>query len=342
MLETLHVTANNLLSPAILFFVLGALAVFLKSDLNIPREVTSGLALYLMLSIGFRGGYELGHAGLTPEALGAGLGGVALGLTLPAVAFLILTRVGRLDPVNAGAIAAHYGSISAVTFVTGQTFLTHLGTPYQGFMVAVMALMEAPGIVSGILLARVFGKEQGNGNGNGNDHGNGHENGKGALGALVREAVFGGSVLVLMGSFAVGLLSGEKGMELLKPFVSDLFPGALALFLLDMGLSAARRLGDFMRLGGFLAGFGLTMPLIGGTLGVVAASLAGLGVGDATLMAALAASGSYIAAPAAVRLALPQANPSLSITLSLGVTFPFNILVGIPLYYTIAAALIGS
>lgn len=329
MLDTLYVTASNLLSPAILFFVLGALAILVKSDLTIPREVTSGLALYLMMAIGFRGGFELAHAGLTVQALGAGISAIVLGLTLPVVAFFILTRLGRLDPVNAGAIAAHYGSISAVTFVTASSFLSHVGIPYQGFMVAVMALMEAPGIISGILLARAFSSRQENGPGNG------------SLGALIREAVFGGSVMVLLGSFGVGILSGEKGMDSLKPFVLDLFPGVLALFLLDMGLTAARRLGDFLRLGRFLVCFGLTMPLIGGTLGVLVARLAGLDVGDATLMGVLAASGSYIAAPAAVRLALPQANPSLSITLSLGITFPFNILIGIPIYYTMAHALIG-
>lgn len=327
MSETLSVTASNLLSPPILFFVLGALAILVKSDLNITREVTSGLALYLMMAIGLRGGFELAHAGLTAEALGASISAVVLGVVLPVVAFIILTWFGRIDPVNAGAIAAHYGSISAVTFVTAQGFLAHIGTPPQGFMVAVMALMEAPGIVSGILLARSFAPRQ---------------NGNGSLAALLREVVFGGSVMVLLGSFAIGLITGEKGMASLKPFVVDLYQGALSLFLLDMGLTAARRLGDFLRLGRFLACFGLIMPLIGGTLGILVAHLAGLGVPEATLMGVLAASGSYIAAPAAVRLALPGANPSLSITLSLGVTFPFNILVGIPLYYTIARALIGT
>jgi hypothetical protein len=213
--------------------------------------------------------------------------------------------------------------------VTTQSFLSYLGIPSQGFMVAVMALMEAPGIISGILLARRFAPRQENGND------------EASMGTLIREAVFGASVMVLLGSFVIGSLSGEKGMETLKPFVLDLFPGALALFLLDMGLTAARRLGDFLRLGRFLVFFGIIMPLLGGTLGILAARIAGLSVADATLMGALAASGSYIAAPAAVRLALPRANPSLSITLSLGITFPFNILVGIPIYYAMAHALIS-
>lgn len=331
MLEALSLTASNLLSPAILFFVLGALGALLKSDLAVPREVTAGLALYLMMAIGFRGGVELAHAGLSPRVAGAALSAVALGLAVPSIAYFILTRLGRLDPVNAGAIAAHYGSISAVTFVTANSFLSHLGVPYGGYMVALTALMEAPGIIVGIVLARTFSRRQEDGNGNGNE----------SIGQLVREALFGGSVLLLIGSFGIGAATGATGMSLLKPFVVDLFPGALTLFLLDMGLTAARRLGEFLRLGRFLAGFGVTMPVIGGSLGVLAGRLVGLNAGDATLLAVLAASASYIAAPAAVRLALPQANPSLSITLALGVTFPFNILLGIPLYYTLAQVWIG-
>lgn len=334
MLEALPLAASNLLSPVILFFALGALAALVKSDLAVPREVTAGLALYLMLAVGFKGGVELAHAGPGTQVLAAAGAGIALGLVLPAIAFVILTRAGRLDPVNAGAIAAHYGSISAVTFVTATSFLTHLAIPFQGFMAAVMALMEAPGIISGISLARAFGGAAARAE----DEGEGH----GGMGALLREAVTGGSVLLLLGSFAIGAVTGDKGMAMLRPFVVDLFPGALALFLLDMGLTAARRLSEFLRLGTFLALFGLCMPLLGGSLGVLAARLAGLGAGDATLLAALAASGSYIAAPAAVRLALPAANPSLSITLVLGITFPFNILIGIPLYYALAQRLTGS
>lgn len=332
-MEALPATATNLLSPMVLFFILGAVAALVRSDLAVPREVTASLALYLMMAVGFRGGAELAHGGLSGAAIGAALAAVALGVLLPCIAYAILTGVGRLDPVNAGAIAAHYGSISAVTFVTATSFLTSLGVPYHGFMVAVMALMEAPGIFTGILLARSGMARRG-----GEHAPNG---GPGSLRAVVRETLFGSSILLLLGSFAVGAVTGDKGMAMLKPFVLDMFPGALSLFLLDMGLTAARRLHEFLHLGRFLTAFGVVMPVLGGTLGVVAARLTGLGVGEATLMATLAASASYIVAPAAVRMALPEANPSLSITLSLGVTFPFNVLAGIPLYYMLAQALVG-
>lgn len=331
MLAALSLLVSNLLSPMVLFFALGAVAVLVKSDLTVPREVTTGLALYLMMAIGFHGGAELSRAGLSPQVIGTVLTGAALGLVLAVVAFLILTRLGRLDPVNAGAIAAHYGSISAVTFATAISFLSRLGVPYQGHMVAVMALMEVPGVITGILLARAYAPA-------------GEEltvSGNGSLGSVLKEALLGGTVVLLLGSFAIGAITGEKGMGLLKPFVVDLFPGALSLFLLDMGLTAARRLDEFFRLGKFLTGFAIVMPLIGGILGLLASRLIGLSIGDATLLAVLAASASYIAAPAAARLALPRANPSLSITLALGVTFPFNILIGIPLYYTLARVGIG-
>lgn len=332
MLNVPALMAENLVSPPVLFFLLGTTAVLLKSDLSFPRELSSALALYLMMAIGFRGGAELAHAGLSEQVVETALAALILGLLLPGIAFLILTRLGRLDPVNAGAIAAHYGSISAVTFITTTNFLTFLGVGYESYLVAMMALMEAPGIVSGILLARVFSARQGHA----------ATNRTVFLRSLVREALFGGSVIVLLGSFAIGMLTGKEGTELLKPFVHDLFPGALALFLLDMGLTAARRLGDFIRLGRFLLGFGVVMPIIGGSLGVLAGRLVGLSPGGATLLAVLAASASYIAAPAAVRLALPGANPSLSITLALGVTFPFNVLAGIPIYYTLARLLLQA
>ncbi len=332
MLDLIGQTASNVLSPAILFFILGLLAGLAQSDLSIPREATGVLALYLMLAIGFRGGVELAHAGFSWQMAAAAGCGVALGLVIPLVAFAILTTVGRLDPTNAGAIAAHYGSISAVTFVTTIEFLNQAGAPFEGFMVAVMALMETPGIIVGILLAKVYRQRGSSGVPvNGND-----------LRRLAREALFGGSVVLLLGSFAIGALTGEKGMAKVSPFVVDLFPGALAVFLLDMGLTTARRLGEFFRLGRFLVGFGIVMPLIGGSLGVTLGSLVGLSPGGSTLLALLAASASYIVAPAAVRLSLPQANPSLSMTLSLGTTFPFNILLGIPLFYTLAQALAGT
>lgn len=332
MLDTLSLAASNLISPPILFFVLGGLAVLVGSDLVIPREVAAALPLYLLLAIGFRGGAEFAHSGLSPDFFKAAVAGLALGFALPALAFFVLRRFGRLDPANAGAIAAHYGSISAITFVTAQGFLTRMDVPTSGYMVAVMALMESPGVLTGIFLGRLFASHPA-ATGGGNTK---------AVGSALREALLGGSVLLLLGSFGIGLATGEQGMALLQPLVKDLFPGVLALFLLDLGMTAARRFHEFLRLGWFLAAFGLVMPLTAAALGALASALAGLHTGDAALLMTLAASASYIAAPAAVRLALPEANPSLSITLSLGITFPFNILVGIPLYYAVAQTLLGA
>ncbi|MEW6048740.1 MAG: sodium-dependent bicarbonate transport family permease [Bacillota bacterium] len=316
---------ENLLSPMILFFALGLLSGTIRSDLVIPRGLVAGASLYLMVAIGFRGGAELAREGLSDQFVATASAGVLLGfVVLPATAFAILTKLGRLDPVNAGAIASHYGSISVVTFVTAAGFLVRRGLSAEGFMTAVMALMEAPGAISGILLARRYGRRQA-------------DPGQDTTWAAVRETVLGGPSLVLVGSLVVGALAGEKGERLMEPFVVELFPGALSLFLLEMGLTAGRQVGDFLRVGRFLGTFGVVMPLVGGGLGVLIGSLIGLSIGGTTLFAVLAASASYVAAPAAVRLALPQANPALSITLALGVTFPFNVLLGIPLYYTMAS-----
>ena len=315
---------QNLLSPMILFFALGLLAGTLRSELLIPRGLVGGASLYLLMAIGFRGGAELAREGLSERFLATASASLLMGLVLlPCIAFAILTRFGRLDPVNAGAITSHYSSISVVTFVTAANFLVRQGLSHEGFMTAIMALMEAPGVISGILLARWYGRQQA-------------DPSQAATWAAVRETLFGSSPVVLLGSLIVGALVGEEGRRLMEPFVVELFPGVLSLFLLEMGLTAGRQVGDFLRIGRFLGTFGVIMPLVGGSLGALVGSLIGLSVGGTTLFAVLAASASYIAAPAAVRLALPQANPALSITLALGVTFPFNILLGIPLYYTLA------
>lgn len=322
------IAVGNLVSPMPLFFALGVGAALVRSDLAVPMDVTAALSLYLMLAIGFKGGEELMREGLSTQLLDTAVAGLVLGLiVLPATAFVVLTRMGRIDPVNAGAIASHYASISVVTFVTAQGFLSRLGVPHEGFMTAVMALMEFPGAIAGILLARLFGQRR-----DGAD--------PARTRAALRETLFGAAPTVLLGSLAIGAVTGEKGMSLMKPFVIDSFQGALCLFLLDMGLTAGRRLGDFLQVGRFLAAFGIAMPLLGGALGAAAGTLIGLSVGGATLMAVLSASASYIAAPAAVRLGLPQANPGLAITLSLGITFPFNILFGIPLYHALAVWLV--
>lgn len=316
---------DNLLSPMILFFALGMLAGSLRSDLVVPRGLVAGASLCLLMAIGFRGGAELAREGLSGRFVATAGAGLLLGLVvLPGIAFAILTKLGRLDPVNAGAIASHYGSISVVTFVTATGFLLRQGLPHEGFMTAVMALMEAPGLVGGILLARRYGRQPDG------------DRAAGSTRAAVRETLLGYGPVVLAGSLVVGALAGDEGRRLMEPFVVELSPGALSLFLPEMGLTAERQVGEFLRMGRFLAAFGIAMPLIGGSLGALLGSLIGLSVGGTTLFAALAASASYIAVPAAVRLALPQANPALAITLALGVTFPFNILLGIPLYHTLA------
>lgn len=323
-MEFLASALHNLLSPMILFFALGLLAGALRSELSIPKGLVTGASLYLLMAVGFRGGAELAQEGLTDRFLVTALAGLVLGmLVLPGLAFGVLVRLGGMDPVNAAAIASHYGSISVVTFVTATNFLARRGIAPEGFMTAVMALMEAPGVIGGILLARRHAAS------------GAHRAGP-ALWPALRETLLGASPVVLLGSMLVGALVGEDGRAMMDPFILDLFPGILSVFLLAMGLTAGQQLSAFASGGGFLGLFAVAMPLVGGALGALAGSLIGLSVGGTTLLAVLAASASYIAAPAAVRLALPEANAGLPVTLSLGVTFPFNVILGIPLYYSMA------
>lgn len=308
-----------LLSPVILFFVLGAAAAFARSDLSIPEAVAKGLSLYLMAAIGLKGGVQVTASGFTPDMVAAALAGLALSFLIPLPAFLALRRFGRLDAVNAAAVAAHYGSVSVVTFVTGAEVLTSSGMPPAGYMVAVLALMETPAIVVGLWLARRSGGT-----------------GKQPKGDLLHETLLNGSVVLLVGSFAIGLVAGKEGFAPIAPVFDTAFRGVLCLFLLDMGLVAVRRLRETRALSARLAGLALLFPVVNGTLGVAVAALIGLDAGSAAALGILAASASYIAVPAAMRLALPQADPGLSLAMSLAVTFPFNIIVGIP-YLTLLA-----
>jgi uncharacterized protein len=319
--EMLSLGLQNLLSPMVLFFVLGLLAAWAKSDLAVPEAIAKFLALYLLLSIGFRGGAEVGHHGLTAPLLSAIAAGVALSFGTPFIAYAILRAVTRLGATDAAAIAGHYGSISAVTFVAVAGVLTQLSVPYDGYLVAVAAAMEAPAIFAALLIAGRAGEAS-----------------AGRGGEFVREVAFNGSILILLGSFAIGAITGQRGLNLLKPFILDPFAGFLCLFLLDMGLVAGRGLRQGWRYLSFsVAAFAVVMPLIGATMAAVLAVLIGLSAGSTAVLITLAASASYIAVPAAMRLALPAANPALSLTLSLGVTFPFNLLVGIPLYIAVAS-----
>jgi uncharacterized protein len=308
-----------LLSPVILFFVLGAAAAFARSDLSIPEAIAKGMSLYLMAAIGLKGGVQVAASGITPDMLLAALAGLAFSCLVPVPVFFALKRLGRLDGVNAAAVAAHYGSVSVVTFVTGAEVLTSAGLPPAGYMVAVLALMETPAIITGLWLAR-------------------RSTGLNARprGELFRETFLNGSVVLLIGSFAIGLATGKDGFATIAPVFDTAFRGILCLFLLDMGLIAARRLREARALTARLAGLALIFPLINGSLGVVVAVLIGLDAGSAAAFGILTASASYIAVPAAMRLALPQADPGLYLAMSLAVTFPFNITLGIPLFMQLA------
>lgn len=310
-----HLIVSNLLNPPILFFFLGAVAFFIGSDLEIPQPLPKFFSLYLLLSIGFKGGVELSHSGLGGQVAWTLLAAMAMAVAVPVWTFFALRR--RLDLSNAAAVAATYGSISAVTFIAAGSFLGQLGLPSSGHMVAAMALMESPAIIVGIALARVMKKEDGLAF---------------SWPHLLRDAFFNGSVLVLMGALAIGMLTGESGGKALAPFTGDIFKGMLCLFLLDMGLVSARRLAGIKTLGGFPVAFATVVPLVNAAAAIAIAHLLGLSRGDALLFTVLCASASYIAVPAAMRLAVPEANPGLYVTMALALTFPFNVIVGLPLY----------
>lgn len=314
-----------LASPVILFFILGALAAAARSDLAIPESVAKGLSLYLMTAIGLKGGVQVAAAGYSNEMLSAALAGVTLSFLLPVPAFYALRRLGRLDGVNAAAVAAHYGSVSVVTFVTGVEMLTTRGLEPAGHMVAVLALMETPAIVAGLLLARRAAGVPAQ-----------------RHGSLLHETVLNGSVVLLVGSFVIGLVAGKDGFAPIAPVFETAFRGALCLFLLDMGLLAARRLREARALTPRVALLAVVLPVVNGTLGAAAGTLIGLDIGSSAALAILAGSASYIAVPAVMRMALPQADPGLYLGMSLAVTFPFNVLFGIPLYTMLAQRMAGQ
>lgn len=328
---------QNLLSAPVLFFFLGVLAVVLNSDLEIPSPLPKLFSLYLLLAIGFRGGVELAASGLGQLVVLTIGAAVLMSLLVPLSSFLMLRT--RLDAYNAAAVAASYGSISAVTFITAQSFLNVLKVPFDGFMVAALALMESPAIVIGVVMARLAG-DKGNGGA-----GEGEESGGLRWGELLREAFFNGSIFLLIGSLVIGYVVATfspSGVEKMDPFTEKLFYGALCFFLLDMGLIAAQRLQDLRKAGPFLVGFAVLAPLVHSLAGLGLARLLGLNQGDALLFMVLCASASYIAVPAAMRMTVPQANPSLYISTSLGVTFPFNVVVGIPIYMSLVQRFIPA
>ncbi|MBT8206093.1 MAG: sodium-dependent bicarbonate transport family permease [Eudoraea sp.] len=314
----LHLLLDNLTNPALLFFFLGIIAVQLKSDLEIPPNSSKFISLYLLFAIGFKGGQELAHSDLNLEILWSLLFGIFLALLVPLYTFFILKRKFSIE--NAGAIAAAYGSVSAVTFVTAVSFLEIEQIDFGGHMVAVMALMEAPSIIIGVLLMALFAgnlKKEIN------------------MGKLLHHSLTNGSVLLILGSLLIGFLANDAQARGIAPFTTDIFKGFLAVFLLDMGITSGKKLSTFLKKGGFAALFSIVIPIVNGCAVAVASGLITESIGNRFLFAILAASASYIAVPAAMRLAAPKANPSLYIPMALAITFPFNITLGMPIYLCI-------
>jgi len=315
--------AATLASPVILFFILGLGAAFARSDLSIPEAIAKGLSIYLMVAIGLKGGVAVAKSGFTPDLVLAALAGIALSFLIPFLAFALLRGFAGMSRVDAAAVSAHYGSVSVVTFVTALEILGRQQLSPAGYMVAVLALMETPAIISGLLLAR-----------------RGADAGAGAShGGLWHEVLLNASVVLLIGSFAIGLVAGPAGVESISPFFEGMFRGVLCLFLLDMGLIAGRRLMETRSLTGRAAALAIALPVLNGTVGTVLGVVIGLDTASAAALGILAASASYIAVPAAMRLALPQADPGLYLSMSLGVTFPFNVIIGIPAFAMLARAI---
>ena len=323
MSDIIALAADTLISPIILSFALGLLASLARSELSIPEAIAKAMSIYLLFAIGFKGGVSLNESGVT-ISLGLALGaGLVLSAILPFIAFVLLQSMTKLSRIDAAAVAAHYGSISIVTFVTATSVLERQGIASEGFMVAVAAVMEAPAILSALYLVTRSSGE------NNMDS------------TLWHEILLNGSIVLLVGSFFIGMITGKEGLAQIDSFIVSPFQGVLCLFLLDMGLVAGRGLRDAKKAIGLpLIGFSFLMPLIGAAIGGAAGWAIGLSAGGVALLMTLSASASYIAVPAAMRVALPEANPSIYLTCSLGFTFPFNLTIGIPLYVAVATAVV--
>jgi len=315
----------------------------IKSDLRFPPDLAKVLSIYLLMAIGLHGGHELAKADLV-IALNSIMWALILGFTLPIIGYLILLATRKVNPMDAAAISAHYGSVSAGTFLTAIAYLDSAGVDYESYPLIMLAVMESPAIIVGLILAakarQSLRTDKSGLSPDGGTAGVNADDNNGGFGGLMRDALTNGSVVILIGSMIIGAISMPSGMEKLFPFIDDIFMGVLCLFLFEMGMVAARRLGDFRQVGWLLAAFGIVMPLIGGMVGVlVGYYILDFSVGGATLVAVLGSSASYIAVPPAMRLAVPEANPSFYLTLSLGITFPFNVMIGIPLYHGVVQSL---
>jgi uncharacterized protein len=323
-MDLLQSLTTSLLSPMVLAFAFGLFATLIKSDLKFPEELYAALTIYLLFAIGLKGGMKLDGMSLSVVGLPL-LGAIALSAVIPIWCFVILKKAVRLDATNAGAIAAHYGSVSAVTFSAVLAFLEIGKIPVEGYIPALLAVMEAPAILVAVYLA-MRTRTQGSAR-------------PGEMKKLFHDLLTGKGILLLLGGLVIGLLCGKKGFEQVAPLFDAPFKGVLTLFLLELGLVTGRRLEDLKAAGWRLIAFAIIMPILHGLLGVVVGKGCGLSLGGATVLATLAASASYIAAPAAVRIALPQASPALYLTSALAITFPFNIILGIPLYHAFAKIL---
>lgn len=315
----LDLLIENLKNPSLLFFILGIIAVKLNSDLEIPKNSSKFISLYLLFSIGFKGGQELAHSDFNFDILNTVIFGIILSSFIPFYTFFILKR--KLNVYDSGAIAAAYGSVSAVTFVTALNFLEMQNLTIHGHMVALMALMEVPAIIVGVMLIRIFSTEKVN-----SDH---------SLKSIIKHSFTNGSVLLIVGSLIIGFLASDKQAEDIKPFTTDLFKGFLAIFLLDMGIVCGRKINDFLKTGWFTTVFAIVIPIVNGVIVAYLSGFAIFSAGDRFILAILAASASYIAVPAAMKMAVPQANTGIFVPMALAITFPVNITIGMPLYLTI-------
>lgn len=312
----LNLLIDNLTNPALLFFILGIFAVYVKSDLEIPSNSSKFISLYLLFAIGFKGGQELSHEVLNAEIAWSMLFGISISFLIPIYCFFILKR--RLSVYDAGAVAAAYGSVSAVTFVTAVSYLESQQLHLHGHMVAIMALMESPAIIIGLLLISIFNKE---------------ESESINKSGVIKHSFTNGSVLLILGSLVIGYIANAKQAEGIKPFTNDLFKGFLAIFLLDMGITSGKKLKAFFSFGWFPFFFAMLIPIINGSIVAIISSFVTNDVANRFVFAVLAASASYIAVPAAMKISVPKANPGLFLPMTLAITFPVNITIGMPIYF---------
>ena len=306
--------SQYLLDPVVLFFVMGLIAGMIKSDLRIPQQVYDILSIYLLVAIGLQGGVKIAESSIGEASLPS-LGTITIGIIVPLYSYAILRKLGKFNTANSAAIAAHYGSVSAVTFAVVLVYLEQQGLFFEGLVTALLVLLEIPAIFVGIILAKAKASDEPTN-----------------YGEIIPEVVGNKSIYLLIGGLLIGAIVGKEGIKPVEGLFFDGFKGALSFFLLELGIITAARLQDLKKVGLFLAGFGIIVPLISGLLGALVGYFTGLSLGGTTVLTTLAASASYIAAPAAMRIAVPQANPTFYLTASLGITFPFNITIGIPIY----------